>query len=118
MAPFNNVDDKGSQPASTPKDRRRFTVAGKHAVQAPQQRSPLATGRSRGTVQHTYPDRGFGFIRCTEGSADVVGQDFFFHASGLEGGLRIDDLLPATLVEFEPTKVPRGNRAEHITLVF
>ena len=75
---------------------------------------PHEEPRTRGTVQHTYPERGFGFIRCTEGDAEDVGQDFFFHISGLADGLTMHDLLPGSLVEFESTEVPRGKRAEHI----
>lgn len=92
-------------------------MAGKQAQQT-RDKAALSDGRGRGTVQHTYPDRGFGFIRCTEGSAEDVGQDFFFHQSGLLGSLRIEHLLPGSLVEFEPTRVPRGKRAEQISLVY
>jgi len=93
--------------------RGEATVGGKQ-----QQRQPEATispGRARGTVQHTYPERGFGFIRCTEGAVEDVGQDFFFHTSGLDGGLTMRELLPGSLVEFECREVPRGKRAEHIS---
>jgi cold shock CspA family protein len=71
-------------------------------------------GRARGTIQRLYPDRGFGFIQCTEGAPDDVGQAFFFHTSGLEDGLTMYDLLPGSLVEFESTLVPKGKRAEHV----
>jgi cold shock CspA family protein len=73
-------------------------------------------GRARGTVQHTYPERGFGFIRCTEGNRGDVGHDFFFHQSGLDDGLTMGELLPGSLVEFESREVPRGKRAEHVSL--
>ena len=79
--------------------------------------APVMDGRGRGTVQHMYPERGFGFIKCTEGSAADVGQDFFFHQSGLVRPLTMHDLLPGSLVEFDSTDVPRGKRAERITLV-
>ena len=62
------------------------------------QQQPSA-GRARGTIQHLYPERGFGFIRCTVGAIGDVGQDFFFHTSGLDDGLAMGDLLPGTLVE-------------------
>jgi cold shock CspA family protein len=79
--------------------------------------APHAT-RSRGTIEHTYPERGFGFIRCTEGAAGDVGEDFFFHESGLSAsGLTLAGLLRGTVVEFDPTEVPRGRRAEHVTPV-
>ena len=80
--------------------------------------NPPATpqGWGRGTVQHVYPERGFGFIRCTEGATDDVGEDFFFHITALEGAT-LQELLPGTLVEFECRDVPRGKRAEHVSLV-
>jgi cold shock CspA family protein len=74
------------------------------------------TGRevfSRGRVQRVYVERGFGFIRCTEGRADDVGQDFFFHHSGLSD-CRIDELEEGSYVSFEPTYVAKGKRAEHV----
>lgn len=90
-------------------------------VESKQQRAvppgPHDEPRARGTVQHTYPERGFGFIRCTEGAEADIGDAFFFHQSGLEDGLQVGDLLPGTLVEFEPTEVPRGKRAEHVQRV-
>jgi cold shock CspA family protein len=62
-------------------------------------------------VQRVYRERGFGFIRCTEGGQ--VGQDYFFHHSGLDD-CRIDDLEEGSQVTFEPHQVAKGNRAEHI----
>jgi len=73
------------------------------------------SGRARGTIQHVYPERGFGFIRCTEGALGDVGEDFFFHATGLDDGLTMSALLPGELVAFESREVPRGKRAEHVT---
>lgn len=70
---------------------------------------------SRGKVQRIYPERGFGFIRCTEGAGDDIGQDFFFHMSGLDD-CRITELLEGTVVVFESTIVPKGKRAEHVHL--
>ena len=78
--------------------------------------APIITGRAQGTVQHVYPERGFGFIRCTKGAIGDVGQDFFFHQSGLDDGLTMSELLQGSLVEFECTEVPRGKRAEHVSL--
>jgi cold shock CspA family protein len=69
---------------------------------------------ARGRVLRVYPDRGFGFIRCTEGVVDDVGQDFFFHSTGLVEGTLIEELLDGELVSFTPTYVPKGKRAEKI----
>ena len=69
--------------------------------------------RVRGKVQRVYADRGFGFIKCLEGAPDDVGQDFFFHASGLDD-CAIADLEEGLLVTFEPRYVAKGKRAEHI----
>lgn len=70
---------------------------------------------SRGKVQRIYTERGFGFIRCTEGAPADVGADFFFHYSGLED-CRIEDLMEGLTVSFEPTIVPKGKRAEKISI--
>lgn len=68
---------------------------------------------ARGKVQRVYVERGFGFIRCLAGATDDVGQDFFFHMSGLDD-CAIDDLEEGSLVLFTPTYVAKGKRAEHI----
>lgn len=73
-----------------------------------------ATDPARGRVQRLYRERGFGFLRCTEGLVDDVGQDFFFHTTSLDGGLSIDDLEEGEIVSFTPTHVAKGRRAEHI----
>jgi cold shock CspA family protein len=80
-----------------------------------QPQQEINTGRGRGTIQHIYPERGFGFIRCTEGAVGDIGQDFFFHITGLDDGLTMHDLLPGALVAFECREVPRGKRAEHVS---
>jgi cold shock CspA family protein len=67
----------------------------------------------RGRVQRVYVERGFGFIRCLEGTREDVGQDFFFHMSGL-ADCTIEDLEEGSLVRFSPTYVAKGKRAEHI----
>ena len=82
-----------------------------------QDSTALRAGRARGTIQHVYPERGFGFIRCTEGAPEDIGQDFFFHTTGLGDGLTVNALLPGSLVEFDSTEVPRGKRAEHVARV-
>jgi cold shock CspA family protein len=69
--------------------------------------------RARGRVQRIYVERGFGFIRCTEGAVGDIGQDFFFHTTGLEG-CTIADLEEGEPVAFEPRQVAKGRRAEHI----
>ena len=67
-------------------------------------------------MQHVYIDRGFGFIRCIEGPPEEIGQDYFFHMSGLEPGLPLSELHEAvTEVDFDKTVVAKGRRAERIT---
>jgi cold shock CspA family protein len=95
---------------------KEATVSGKQQQQHDAQQESPTPGRAKGTVQHTYPERGFGFIRCTEGARDDLGQDFFFHATGLDDGLTMADLLPGSVVDFECRDVPRGKRAEHVSL--
>lgn len=67
--------------------------------------------RATGKVHRVYRDRGFGFIRCTEGPD--AGQDYFFHMTGLDD-CTVEDLEEGELVEFEPRQVAKGRRAEHI----
>lgn len=73
---------------------------------------PLAYGK----VHRVYRDRGFGFIRCTEGPDGEAGQDYFFHASGLDD-CTVDDLEEGERVQFEPHLVAKGRRAERIRQV-
>lgn len=70
-------------------------------------------GRAKGVVQRLLPERGFGFIRCTEGPKGDLGQDFFFHTTGLED-LGFEELEIGQLVSFEARDVPKGKRAERI----
>jgi len=63
-------------------------------------------------VQRIYPERGFGFIRCTDGPKDDIGQDFFFHGSALD--CHINQLEEGSYVTFRPTYVAKGRRAEDI----
>ena len=63
-------------------------------------------------MQRLYAERGFGFIRVTEG--DDLGQDYFFHVSGLEG-CGIGELEEGLAVEFAARQTAKGKRAEHIS---
>jgi cold shock CspA family protein len=74
---------------------------------------PPASDPCRGRVQRIYVERGFGFIRCLEGPTTDVGQDFFFHMSGLTD-CSIADLEEGSLVRFTPSYVAKGKRAEHV----
>jgi cold shock CspA family protein len=76
-------------------------------------RTPPATEPCRGVVQRIYSERGFGFIRCLDGPSEDVGQDFFFHSSGLVD-CRIQELQEGSAVRFSPTYVAKGKRAEHV----
>lgn len=71
---------------------------------------PDTVARALGRVQRVYPERGFGFIRCTSGGD--VGADYFFHMSALD--CAIDDLEEGSTVSFEPRQVAKGRRAEAI----
>lgn len=74
---------------------------------------PQASGR----VQRIYPERGFGFIRCTASAIDDdIGQDFFFHHSGLDD-CAITELEEGAMVRYQATRVAKGRRAEHILRV-
>jgi cold shock CspA family protein len=88
-------------------------AAGKTSTMTHHKNVPPAAEPSRGKVQRVYVERGFGFIRCLEGRAEDVGQDFFFHMSGLDD-CSIHELEEGSLVRFSPTYVAKGKRAEHI----
>jgi CspA family cold shock protein len=64
---------------------------------------PVVTG----TVDRFDETRGFGFIKPSEGGADV-----FFHHSGVAGA----PVRPGDLVEFRLGEGPKGPRAEQIRL--
>lgn len=63
----------------------------------------------QGTVRKIVSDRGFGFI------AAGSGQEYFFHASGVQDG-RFDDLREGQSVEFtsEMDTRGRGERAVNV----
>lgn len=53
---------------------------------------------------------GFGFIQPDEG-----GEDFFFHADGLNG-VDFNSLQEGAKVQFDAGSGPKGPKAENITL--
>jgi CspA family cold shock protein len=58
----------------------------------------------QGTIKRIIHDRGFGFIRPTEG------REIFFHRSSLQG-VEFDSLKEGDTVEFEVENGPKGPRA-------
>jgi cold shock protein len=58
----------------------------------------------QGTIKRIVRDRGFGFIRSTEG------QEVFFHRSSLQE-LNFDNLKEGENVEFEMERGEKGPRA-------
>ncbi|MCA9366098.1 cold shock domain-containing protein [Candidatus Kaiserbacteria bacterium] len=54
-------------------------------------------------------DRGFGFIKPSEGEKDV-----FFHARSLAEGLMYDDLKEGDAVTFEMEEGPKGPAAVNV----
>lgn len=57
-----------------------------------------------GTIKRVIRDRGFGFIRSTEG------REIFFHRSSVQE-LNFDNLKEGQNVEFEMENGPKGPRA-------
>ena len=57
-------------------------------------------------------DRGYGFIKCSEG--EHVGRDLFFHASSLDDGMTLETLEEGERVTFEIRQAPKGLRAERV----
>ena len=64
----------------------------------------------RGTVVRMIRDRGFGFVRCDDGT------EVFFHHSALEGAA-IEDLHEGQAVEYTEGRGPKGPRAENVKIV-
>ena len=61
----------------------------------------------QGTIKRVIRDRGFGFIRSSEG------QEVFFHRSGLQN-LNFDNLKEGDTVEFELERGEKGPRAMNV----
>ena len=61
----------------------------------------------QGTVKRVIRDRGFGFIRSTDG------QEVFFHRSALQQ-LNFDGLKEGEAVEFEMERGEKGPRATSV----
>ena len=61
----------------------------------------------QGTIKRVIRDRGFGFIKSTEG------QEVFFHRSGLQE-INFDSLKEGENVEFEVEKGDKGDRAINV----
>ena len=64
----------------------------------------------QGTIQSIRIERGFGFIRDTEGA------EIFFHRRALTPPERFATLAVGMRVEFEPESGPKGLRTEKITV--
>jgi CspA family cold shock protein len=60
-----------------------------------------------GTIKRVIRDRGFGFIRSTDG------QEVFFHRSALQQ-LNFDALKEGEVVEFEIERGEKGPRAANV----
>ncbi|HEV2348370.1 MAG TPA: cold shock domain-containing protein [Terriglobia bacterium] len=61
----------------------------------------------QGTIKRVIRDRGFGFIKSTEG------QEIFFHRSGLQN-INFDGLKEGENVEFEMERGEKGPRAINV----
>jgi CspA family cold shock protein len=61
----------------------------------------------QGTIKRIVRDRGFGFIRSTDG------QEVFFHRNGLQQ-MDFDSLQEGASVEFEAEQSEKGPRATNV----
>ena len=61
----------------------------------------------KGTIKRIVRDRGFGFIRSTDG------QEVFFHRNGLQQ-MDFDSLKEGATVEFEVEQSEKGPRASNV----
>jgi len=62
-----------------------------------------------GQVKSVTPTKGFGFLFA-------AGQEYFFHRSGFVRPEDFDNLVAGQYVTFEPSRGPKGLRAEHLEL--
>ena len=61
----------------------------------------------KGTIKRVVRDRGFGFIRSTDG------QEVFFHRNGLQQ-IDFEGLQEGATVEFEVEQSEKGPRATNV----
>ena len=61
----------------------------------------------KGTIKRVVRDRGFGFIRSSDG------QEVFFHRNGLQQ-MDFESLKEGTSVEFEVEQSEKGPRATNV----
>jgi CspA family cold shock protein len=61
----------------------------------------------QGTIKRVVRDRGFGFIRSSDG------QEVFFHSSSLQQ-MKFDGLKEGDTVEFEVVRGEKGTRATNV----
>jgi CspA family cold shock protein len=61
----------------------------------------------KGTIKRVVRDRGYGFIRSTDG------QEVFFHRNGLQQ-MDFDSLKEGLTVEFEVEQSEKGPRATNV----
>lgn len=66
----------------------------------------------QGVVKKVVIEKGFGFIKPTDG-----GRDIFFHANDLEESMVFADLKGGETVEFQTFETPKGVKAIEISLV-
>ena len=70
-------------------------------------RSHIIEVPMQGTIKRVVRDRGFGFIRSTDG------QEVFFHRNGLQQ-MDFDSLKEGSTVEFEVEQSEKGPRAANV----
>ena len=63
----------------------------------------------QGTIKRIVRDRGFGFIRSSDG------QEIFFHRKGLQQ-MAFEGLQEGTSVEFDVERADKGLRATNVRL--
>lgn len=66
---------------------------------------PDSTERVEGRIERVLVEKSFGFIR------DADGQEYFFHETEWDGGIRFADLTRGQKVDFVPSEGKKGWRA-------
>jgi len=66
----------------------------------------------KGTIVRIYEQKKFGFIRALDSN-----EEYFFHKTGIaqDSDYQFEQLQMGQVVEFVPTRTPKGSRAENVT---
>lgn len=70
----------------------------------------MTRGTMTGRVVRVVTEKGFGFLRGDDST------ERFFHYTSITDGSKLVELVPGTLVTFDPVKGDKGPRAENVAV--